>query len=78
MKIMVKKTTITCHDCNRGRNRGTAFLMLYFRTRQDGQHHTIANPSLAKNPRTHCPRGWLAPRAGLDVCGETPLPSPGL
>jgi len=44
----------------------------------NSQHHTIATPSLGKNPRTHCPRGWLGPRAGLDMCGENPLLSPGV
>ena len=42
----------------------------------DGQLHAPAALPPGKRAGTHCIRGWVGPRAGLDRCGKT-RPPPG-
>ena len=37
-----------------------------------GQRHATAALYLQERPGTHCTRGWMGPRAGLDRCGKSP------
>ena len=41
-----------------------------------GQRHTPSALPPGKRPGTHCLRGWVGPRAGLDGCGKS-HPPPG-
>ena len=41
-----------------------------------GQRHAPAALPPGKRPDTHCTRGWVGPRAGLDGCGQS-RPPPG-
>jgi hypothetical protein len=40
-----------------------------------GQRHTPAALPLGKRPVTHCIGRWVGPRAGLDGCGKSHLPT---
>jgi hypothetical protein len=40
-----------------------------------GQHHARAALPPGERPCTHCTGGWVGPRAGLDVCGKSRLPT---
>jgi putative hemolysin len=40
------------------------------------QRHAPASLPSGQRLGTHCTRGWVSPRAGLDACGKS-LPSPG-
>jgi hypothetical protein len=39
-----------------------------------GQRHALAALTLGKRSGTHCPGGWVGPRAGIDGCEKSPLP----
>jgi hypothetical protein len=39
-----------------------------------GQRHAPATLPPRKRPGTHCIRGWVGPRAGLDRCGKISPP----
>ena len=39
-----------------------------------GQRHAPAALYPRERPGTHCTRGWVGPRAGLDRCGKSRLP----
>jgi hypothetical protein len=41
-----------------------------------GQRNVQAALSPGRRPGTHCTRGWVGHRAGLDVCGKS-RPTPG-
>jgi len=41
-----------------------------------GQRHAPAAPYRWQRPGTHCTRGWVGLRAGLDSCGKS-RPTPG-
>jgi len=38
-----------------------------------GQRHALATYP-RERPGTHCMRGWVGPRAGLDKCGKSRAP----
>ena len=54
-------------------SRGIA--LLYFRPLHlkgvRDQRHAPAAPYPRERPGTHCTRGWVGPRAGLDWCGKS-------
>jgi hypothetical protein len=35
-----------------------------------GQRHALDDLPPGKRPDTHCIRGWVGPRGGLDGCGK--------
>jgi hypothetical protein len=37
----------------------------------DGQHHAPTALAPGMRPVTHCTRGWVGPRVGLDGCGKS-------
>jgi hypothetical protein len=49
--------------------------LLYFKTLElegvRGQLHAPASLYPRERPRTHCTRGLVGPRAGLDRCGKS-------
>ena len=59
------------------RSKGIALPFHHHGTRRGwgGQHHAPAALYPQERPGTHCTRGWLDPRAGLDRCGKSRLPS---
>jgi hypothetical protein len=52
-------------------NRHTAPLFNFETTEVKGQLHAPAPLTPGKNPGTHCTRGWVGPRAGLDGCRKS-------
>ena len=57
---------------------GIALLFLDHATRKGvrGQRYAPAALYPGERPGTHCTRGWVGPRAGLDMCGNF-RPPPG-
>jgi len=82
LKVKVKCTLVQalrlCTGCTAHRgSRGIALPFLDSGTRRGlrGQHHSPATLYPRERPGTHCTQGCVGPRAGLDRCRKSCLPT---